>query len=117
MSSALLNLARRAAAQAPARVAASRVYTSAPKFGGADEPAAHTRREAYDVGATKARPLVFGVATAAVAIGGTSPSTRAIPTARRPANGEPAVGANPTLEICIKQYLCTFTGWKNHTAR
>ena len=75
MSSALLNLARRAAAQAPARVAARRgVSTSAPKFGGADEPAYIHAEKMYDVGATKARPLVFGVATAAVVlIGGYLP--------------------------------------------
>ena len=75
MSSALLNLARRAAAQAPARVAARRgVSTSAPKFGGADEPASIHAEKMYDVGATKARPLVFGVATAAVVlIGGYIP--------------------------------------------
>ena len=67
MSSALLNFARRAAAQAPARVAARRgVSTSAPKLGGADEPAYIHAEKMYDVGATKGRTLVFGTATAAV---------------------------------------------------
>ena len=75
MSSALLNFARRAAAQAPARVAARRgVSTSAPKLGGADEPAYIHAEKMYDVGATKGRTLVFGTATAAIVlIGGGIP--------------------------------------------
>ena len=75
MSSAPLNFARRAAAQAPARVAARRgVSTSAPKLGGADEPAYIHAEKMYDVGATKGRTLVFGTATAAIVlIGGGIP--------------------------------------------
>lgn len=50
------------------------MHTTRPAMGGADEPAYIHAKRMYDVGATKNRKLVFGVATAAIVlIGGYIP--------------------------------------------